>query len=867
METFGEWLQQQRSLRKLTREEFAKRVGCSVSALQKIEYGERRPSKQIAELMANCLDVPPGERVTFVRVARGELSADRLSPVPRLFPDPNISPDSATPRVNLPIFPTPLIGREPELEQLNEFLHDPQCRLLTLVGPGGIGKTRLAVEAASQLQDLFTNGVYFVSLASVNATSFIVPVISEALGFTFQSVSRADPKTQLLSYLKEKQVLLLIDNLEHLLNAPGIEVLAELLANAPQAKLLSTSRESLEFQGEWVFEVHGLPVPENPREENFAQNTSVELFLQRARRAHVEFNATSDDFPVILRICHLVDGMPLAIELAAAWVRTLTCDEIAKEIEHSLDFLSISARDIPVRHRSMRAVFEHSWKLLAEEEKQVLARLSIFRGGFRREAAEKVAGATLTILAALVTKSLLRRNSAGRYDLHEVVRQFSSEQLAENEKETKALQARHAYYYLDYFSQADARLRSAAQRETLAELTAEMDNFRLAWTWAVAHNEFGLIGQTIRTAAMLFDTRGWLQEGLDLLGDAIRALQDAHGQIPPDRENQITLGRILSTRGVFASRMGQLEPAQAMFERSIEILRSLNEPQALVEAVSFFGNVMEFKGNHAGAMELYTEGLEMAKSVGDRWFAGLCHLCLFGEGSLRQPTTRPERVHGELRDIVAEWRSIGDPRITSIALNNLSLNAVKLGRYGEARSALEESISLNTSIGDRWILGFAYRGLGRIAQAEGDHTQAVEMFRKCLAMFAEIGTRQDETRILSEMCHSLLELGDDAEAERGWREALRLTAETRSMFAALDALSGIAALRARQGNVEQAFELALFVLSHPASVQDTKERATHLRAQLEPQLTSQQIKAVRARVQARAFDTAVNEALRLADFK
>ena len=240
--------------------------------------------------------------------------------------------------------------------------------------------------------------------------------------------------------------------------------------------------------------------------------------------------------------------MPLGIELAAAWVRTLSCDEIAREIERGLDFLSVSTRDLPARHRSMRAVFDHSWKLLTEEEQGVLLRLSVFRGGFRREAAEQVADATLSVLSTLVTKSLIRRSGAGRYDLHELIRQFAAEHFAERPEEQTATQARHGSYYLTYFSQADGRLRSSAQRETLAELTAEMDNFRAAWDWAVTHGEFALIEQTMRTFAMLYDTRGWLQEGLDTLGRAVNALETAHGQSPPDRTNQVALGHLLTAR-------------------------------------------------------------------------------------------------------------------------------------------------------------------------------------------------------------------------------------------------------------------------------------------------------------------------------
>jgi transcriptional regulator with XRE-family HTH domain len=293
--TFGEWLRQSRNELRLTREEFARRVGCSVSALRKIEDGERRSSSQIAELMANCLNVSPAERSTFVKVARGELRVDRLPALAKPLASLSVSSASKIPRTNLPVLPTPLIGRQREVEELSQLLHDPQCRLLTLVGPGGIGKTRLAIETAAHLQDVFADGVYFVPLAPVNSTRFIVPVIADAIGFAFQSAGPTDPKTQLFSYLHEKQALLLLDNFEHLLAEPGIELLAELLANAPQVKLLATSREILELQGEWVFEVQGLAVPESRYAEGSAQNTSVELFLQRARRAHVGFNATPED--------------------------------------------------------------------------------------------------------------------------------------------------------------------------------------------------------------------------------------------------------------------------------------------------------------------------------------------------------------------------------------------------------------------------------------------------------------------------------------------------------------------------------------------------------------------------------------------
>jgi len=857
--TFGEWLRQSRNELRLTRDELAGRIGCSVSALRKIEDGERRPSVQIAELMANCLDIPTAERSTFVKVARGELRVDRLPPVLKLLVSPSVSSASTTPRINLPLLPTPLIGRQREVEELSQLLRDPQCRLLTLVGPGGIGKTRLAIETAAQVQAAFADGVYFVPLVSVNTTRFIVPVIADAIGFAFQSENRADPKTQLFSYLKEKQALLLTDNLEQLLTEPGIELLAELLAYASQLKLLATSRESSGLQDEWVFEVQGLPVPESRYAEGSAQNTSVELFLQRARRAHVEFNATPEDYPAIVRICRQVDGIPLGIELAAAWVRTLSCDEIAKEIERGLDFLSVNTRDLPVRHRSMRAVFDHTWRLLSDEEKFVLVRLSVFHGGFRREAAEQVAEATLSLLNTLVTKSLVRRSSVGRYDLHELIRQFAAEQCGECLEEQSATQARHSNYHLKYFGQSDGRLRSSTQLETLAELTAEMDNFRAAWDWAVAHREFALIEQALRTFAMLYDTRGWLQEALDTLGRAVKALETAHEQSPPDRTDQIALGHLLTTRSLFAYRLGQHERAQAMLERSLEILRPLNEPRALVEPLTFLGTVMILTGNYARALELYSEGLEKAKAVGDRFFAAVC---LTEQANVALMIGKTKNAYERLQSVVAEWRLIGDPRFTAFGLNFLGQSALILGRYDEARTAFEESVTLNSYVGARWNLGSAYQGLGAVAQAQGKHQQAVAMFRKGVDTFTELGGRFYVGQGLAEMGRSVFALGNYAEAERVWRESLRIATETRGTPVALEALAGLASLRAKQGKMEHALELLLIVLIHPASVQETRDRAARLRLALETQLTSKQAEAAQARAQAKTFEAAVDEVLK-----
>ena len=329
-------------------------------------------------------------------------------------------PVTLSPLHNLPTQLTPFLGLEEELAAIKTLLNNPDCRLLTLVGVGGMGKTRLAIQVAIQQQGAFRHGSAFAALAPVVGREQIVTAIADALGIVLYQAS--DRAAQLFHYLQGKSLLLVLDNFEHLLtDSASVSLIGELLAHALALKVLVTAREPLQVQAEWVYEVQGLPLPSQADEVALAASSAAQLFIQRAGQARVGFRLTADDYPAVLRICQLVEGLPLGIELAAAWVRTLSCTEIAQELQRNLDFLANTARDAPARHRSLRAVFDHSWQLLTGEEQEVLRKLALFRGGFGREAAAAVADASLSVLAALVAKSLLRRTSAGRYDLHELV--------------------------------------------------------------------------------------------------------------------------------------------------------------------------------------------------------------------------------------------------------------------------------------------------------------------------------------------------------------------------------------------------------------------------------------------------------------
>ncbi len=414
---------------------------------------------------------------------------------------------------NLPAQTTPFIGREDEVAALREYLDDPQTRLLTISGPGGMGKTRLALATAETQVGQFEHGVFFVPLAPVEAAEDVALAIGRAIDFSFPGGS--EPVRELVNYLQRRSMLLVLDNFEHLIEAAP--VVTEIIRAAPLLRIIVTTRQRLHLQDEQIFPLQGLSFPSWETPEDAAEYESVQLFTQSALRVRPDFTLSQVDLAPLTRICRLAQGMPLAILLAAGWIELLSPAEIADELAHNLDILETDMQDLPARQRSMRAVFNYTWELLNRKERELLKKLSVFRGGCSVSAAREITGASLSILRSLVNKSLLQATSGNRYEVHELLRQFAAGMLADDPDEESRVRDAHGAYYLTAVAQREEALFSRLFFDTLDEIEADLDNVRAAWRWAVENRQPDLLERAI---ICLFNYHKWQKNVQFLIKDS-----------------------------------------------------------------------------------------------------------------------------------------------------------------------------------------------------------------------------------------------------------------------------------------------------------------------------------------------------------
>ena len=703
---------------------------------------------------------------------------------------------------NLPAHVTPYFGRETDVALLTERVSGSDHRFITLVGEGGLGKSRLAQEIGWRVKEQFADGVWFVPLAGVASRAEaaglendIATAIAAAMGCSLRG--QTTPREQLLALVRDRQALLLLDNFEHLLD--GADLVIELLQEAQQLRVICTSREPLGFMAEWVYRLGYLPLPSLSQvadvelaEAFFSQTAvspvtpppladfpSVRLFLDRAERANGRFALTADNQTQVAQLCRLTAGIPLALELAAAGLRQWSLAELIAAMQNALDALATRFRDIPTRHRTVRAVFESSWHLLTAAEQQLFASLSVFRGGFTLAAATAVSGATEAQLEGLCGKSLLQLEGE-RYQLHDLLRQFAAEKLAASD----ALATRHSHYYLHFVAEQEQPLAGATPQIPARAIAADLDNVRLAWQTAVGESAAARLLACANGLADFYQIRGLYQEAEGMLETAVSAFQP----LPPSDSKTLTLatlmthqagmrvrlsqydaaialiqetlglvegrettnGRWLQSRlhitlGEIAYRQGNLDEAQSFLHKALRLAKIISSPILVGWSTFHLGIVNDYQGKYDVARSFLEEALEVWNQTDDQRKQGFT-LNSLGVVSINLKQFTKAKQYLSSAMMISQINN--DQQGQWAALSNLSLVEIEAGDYTLAKKHLFQALDLARFSGDMFSQAVFYRNLGWNAQKVGDFQEAEYFFNRSLVLRRQIGDKRGEENVL-----------------------------------------------------------------------------------------------------------------------
>jgi tetratricopeptide (TPR) repeat protein len=559
----------------------------------------------------------------------------------------------------------------------------------------------------------------------------------------------------------------------------------------------------------------------------------MDLFVQSARRARAGFELTADDAPAVARVCALLGATPLAVELAAAWVRVLSCAEIADEIERAFaaggtpELLATRARDVPEGHRSMAAVFDHSWQLLSAEERAVLGRLALFRGGFVRAAAEAVAGASLGVLSALSAKSLLRRVANGRYALHELVRQFAAGKLAQSPEAWSQAHDAHCAYYTRFVAERADALRAARQAETGLEVAAELDNVRAAWRWAIEHRRLAELRQAALPVYRFCVGSSRYREGAAMLGQAIERFE-----ADPAAEVQEAVGNFLLGRGWLAIGLGHLEAAEADFRRLQALSDRLNRaPQRRLggDSVLALGLIASLRGDYAAAIEHYAAGLALIVRSDDQQALAYPHLYL---AFIHRALGDYAAADRSAQQALTLARSAGQPRVLGFAVNELGQIALARGDLAAAQTQFEAAFALSEKLDDASAMALDLGGLALVALARSRAAEAEGLFRRSFALYHDIGDQRGLVTALHGLGRAAAAASRPTEAWGHLAQALEMTSRAGFVPMSLSLLASLAEVLTECGAHERALRLVRVVLAQPKSDQATRSRASQLSERL-----------------------------------
>ncbi|HEU0297699.1 MAG TPA: tetratricopeptide repeat protein [Anaerolineales bacterium] len=742
--SFGTWLRQRRRMLDLTQKALADQVGCAEITVRQMEADALKPSKGLALILLEKLNVPYEEHEAWLRFARG------LSD----FPDSSAVSFGSKPLTNLPATLSTFVGREKESYEVTQFLKNN--RLVTLTGAGGIGKTRLSIQVAYGLLNDYPNGIWLVDLAPLSDPTLVPTTVLTTLGLIEQGAR--SPVSILIDFLRTKRVLLILDNCEHLIQACA--QLAEISLHAcPDLHILATSREALNIDGEKVYLVPSLTTPDSMQVslEALPDYEAVQLFLERAKSALANFRLTRANAPAIAQICYHLDGIPLALELAAARVKLLPVEEIAARLYDRFRLLTGGARTALPRHQTLRAMIDWSHDLLPEEERVLFRRLSVFSGGWTLEAAEQVASGKwqvesdtspiardlqpeniLDLLTSLFNKSLIiaerEQGKETRYRMLETIRQYANEKLwAAGEGEM--MRQQHLAYFIELAEKAEPHLRAFHMVMWLDRLEIELDNMRAALEWA---QESDTEAQLRLASALLWfwQIRGHRNEGIDWLerGLAIEAMERGDQFLTPSRA--MIRGKALNASGPLLHMTFGVEKAATRLKESLALYQELGLAgrQGLAYALLRLGSI---PGGSNRQVSLLEQSLRLFREIGDKFGTAECLMQLVDQAN--KDDYKRAVIFSE--EQLALRRQIGDQDGIGSALVNLGELAFLQGDYQRAITLYEESLTIFRALRDKWAIGFHLSAYGDICLWQGDYERATTIYEEAIICAQNIGDR------------------------------------------------------------------------------------------------------------------------------
>lgn len=720
---------------------------------------------ELVDLVYRMLERDRDARISSMRYVGAALEDILHGRAVRAFAETRFAPptpDALRPPLhNLPAQTTSFVGRAAELAALSRLLDDPKVRLVTIVGPGGMGKTRLALETAATQLSRFRDGVFLVELAPLSEVGSILTATADAVGYQFQTDGR-EQKQQLLDYLRHKNVLLVLDNFEHLM--AGATFATDVLRAASGVKILATSRQRLNQSGEQLFSLEGMDFPAWETPDDALEFAAVKLFLQSARRAVPEFTVTADNMDFIARICKLVQGMPLGILLAASWVSMLGPDEIADEMQRNIDFLESDMGDLPQRHRSIRAVCDYSWQLMTEREQQLFARLSVFQGGFTREAAQAVADADLRTLMSLANKSVIARDAeSGRYTMHELLRQYAQHQLGTEESQIKDA---HLQYFLawaeetvdkewgsdaaGWFQQTERELPNVqvaiarAVEDADAEIALRLVN-ALWWYWfrhGSNHEARDYFQQALAlphketaTRALAFLHMGVILAQLGDFGEAMR-LQGEAGRLA-DQFDVPAIKAMLAWTHTF--RTSDYDEAVQLFERALALLGNHEDDNRLSAVMNSYGDRVRVQGDLDRSEQLYQECLALSRKI---HFTESIVDATGNLGRIALLKGDYDRAADLIGEAVQVARRSGTRMLVGHWLIQLGTLELYRGHLDDAERHISDSLAIQSESGQIMGTGHARHLLAYVALQRSDMQQAAQLLAESLRQ-----TKADETNL------------------------------------------------------------------------------------------------------------------------